>query len=114
MSDHKKKYEAREKVGRGRKNEVHKQEIDEPIKKYLHRLWNVSRYCEFEKLWQEQTIEEELIQLRLIEGMYNASHRYKIMKQLQIRNISLNTWNDFIQQQELIQKYNHDKSQPSK
>ena len=34
----------------------------------------------------EQTIEEDLIQLRLIEGMYNASHRYKIMEQLQIRN----------------------------
>ena len=29
----------------------------------------------------EQTIEENLIQLRLIEGMYNASHRYKIMEQ---------------------------------
>ena len=56
-----------------------KQEINEPIIKYLHRLRNASRYCEFEKLGQdEQTIEEELIQLRLIEGMINASHRYKI------------------------------------
>ena len=54
-----------------------KQEIDEPIIKYLHCLRNVSRYCEFEKLEQEeQTTEEDLIQLRLIEGMYNASHRY--------------------------------------
>ena len=35
------------------------------------------------------------------------------MDQLQIRNTSLNTRIDFIQQQELIQKYNHDKSQPS-
>ena len=42
-----------------------KQEIDEPIIKYLHRLRNASRYCEFEKLGQrEQTIEEDLIQLR--------------------------------------------------
>ena len=45
---------------------------------------------------------------RLIEGMYNASHRYKIMEQQQIGNMSLNTCIDFIQQQELIQKYNHD------
>ena len=46
--------------------------------------------------------------------MYNASHRYEIMEQLQIGNISLNTCIDFIQQQELIQNYNHDKSQPSR
>ena len=47
-----------------------KQEINEPIIKYLHRLRNASRYCEFEKLGQEElTIEEDLIQLRLIEGM---------------------------------------------
>ena len=52
-----------------------KQEIDKPIIKYLHCLQNASRYCEFEKLGQEeQTIEEDLIQFRLIEGMYNASH----------------------------------------
>ena len=42
-------------------------------------------------------IEKDLIQLRLIEGMYNTSHRYKMMKQLQIGNMSLNTGIDFIQ-----------------
>ena len=53
-----------------------KQEIDEPIIKYLHRLRNASRYCKFEKLeHEEQMIEEDLNQLRLIEDMYNASHR---------------------------------------
>ena len=45
--------------------------------------------------------------------MYNALHQYKIMEQLQIGNMSLNTCIDFIQQQELIQKYNPDKSQHS-
>ncbi len=35
------------------------------------------------------------------------------MEQLQIGNMSLNTCIDFIQQQELIQKYNDDKSQHS-
>ena len=34
------------------------------------------------------------------------------MEQQQIGNMSLNTCIDFIQQQQLIQKYNHDKSQP--
>ena len=43
-----------------------KQEINEPIIEYLHRLRNTRRYCEFEKLEQEErTIEEELIQLGL-------------------------------------------------
>ena len=47
-----------------------KQEIDKPIIKDLHHLQNASRYCEFEKLGrEEQTIEEVLIHLRLIEGM---------------------------------------------
>ena len=97
-SDHKKKYEAQEKFM------SMKQEIDEPIIKYLHSLQNASRYCELEKLErEEQTTEENLIQLSLIEGMYNASQRYKIMEQLQIENRSLNDYIDFIQQQELIQ-----------
>ena len=91
-----------------------KQKIDQPIIKNLHRLRNTSRDCEFERLRQEeQTIEEDLVQLRLIEGMYKASHRYKIMERQQIGNMSLNTCIDFIQQQGLIQKYNRDKGQPS-
>ena len=67
-----------------------KQESDKPILKYLHRLRNASWYCKFEKLEQEeQMIEEDLIQLSLIEGIYNASHRYKIMEQLQIPALTL-------------------------
>ena len=45
--------------------------------------------------------------------MYNASHWYKIMEQLQIGNMLLNTCIDFILQKELIQKYSQDESQPS-
>ena len=100
-------------VAKGTKFMSMKQEIDEQIIKHLHSLRNASKYCEFEKLGQEdKTIEEDLIWLSLIEGIYNASHRYKIMEQLQIQNMSLNTCID-LQQQELIQKYNDDKSQPS-
>ena len=80
-----------------------KHEIDEPIIKYLHCLRNVSRYYEFEKHGQEeQTIKEDLKQLRLIESMYKASHWYEIMEQLQIGNMSSNSCIDFIQQQEFI------------
>ena len=66
MSDHKKKYEIQEKVGMVERTKFvsMKQEIYELIIKYLYRLPNVSGYCEFEKLGQEeQTFEEDLIQL---------------------------------------------------
>ena len=44
----------------------------------------IQQYYEFEELGQEnQTTEVDIIRLRLIEGMYDASHRYKIMEQLQ-------------------------------
>ena len=114
--DHEKKYEDQVKVGHGSKNEVH---VDETRNwranhKYLHCLRNASEYCEFEKLGQEdQTIEEDLIQLRLTERKYNASHWYKIKEQRQIGNMSLNICIEFIQQQELRKKYKHDKSHPS-
>ena len=43
-----------------------KQKIDEPIVKYLHRLRNVSRYCEFEKLGhEEQMIKEDLDSIKV-------------------------------------------------
>ena len=113
-SGHKRNMRPKKRLVAAERTKFMKQEIDEPIIKYLHRLRNASRYCEFEKLGQEeQAIEEDLIQLRLIEGMYNALYRYKIMEQLQIGNMSLNTCIDFTQQQELIQKYNHDESQPN-
>ena len=92
-----------------------KQEIDEPIIKYLHYLRKASRCSEFEKLGQkEQMTDEDLIQLRLIEGMFNASHRYEIMEPLQIGNMSLSTCIDFIQQQELVREIQPLKSLPSK
>ena len=112
-SDHK-KYETQGKVAERTKFMSMKQEIDELIIKYRHCLRNASRYCEFEKHGQEeQTIEEDLMQLRLIEDIYNASYWCKIMEQLQIGNMSLNTCIEFIQQQDLIQEHNHYKSQPS-
>ena len=91
-----------------------KQETDKPVIKYLHHIQNASSYCDFEKLGQEErTIEEVFIQIRLINDLYNTSHRYKIMEQVQIGNMSLNTCIDFQQQQNLMQEYNHDKSQPN-
>ena len=46
------------------------QKQKEIILKYIHRLKQASRFYKFEKLWtKEMTIKEELLQLRLIEGL---------------------------------------------
>lgn len=56
-----------------------KQESEEPIIKFLHWLREASRYCRFERLGKDKMpIEEELIQLKLIEGVDNTYHRLKI------------------------------------
>lgn len=73
----------------------------------------MSQYCEFEKLEKEShTNEEELIQMILIDGLHNVTHRYKMLELLQLGTISLSTCTEFIQQQELIQKFNESENQP--
>ena len=59
-SDHK-KYETQEKAERTKFMSM-KQEIGEPVIKYLHRLRKASRYYEFEKLGHNgQMIKEDMI-----------------------------------------------------
>lgn len=41
---------------------------------------------------------EELIQLRLIEGMYKTSQKYKMLDQLQVSKMLLDSCVDFIKQ----------------
>lgn len=53
---------------------------------------------EFEKFGtREMTIKDELIQLRLIEGMCDASCKHKFLEQLQFTTISLDASIDFQQ-----------------
>lgn len=59
-----------------------KQGAEQPVTIFLHRLKNAYRYCEFAKRERESQTIEELIKMRLIEGMYNAMHRYKMLEQL--------------------------------
>lgn len=49
---------------------------------------------------------EELIQLRLIEGMSKNSQKYKMLVQLQLSKMLLTSCVDFIKQKELIKKFN--------
>lgn len=65
----------------------------------------VSSFCEFEKLgMREMTVEDEFIQLKLIEGMCDALYEHKNLEQLQLSDISLSAYVDFMQQLELINK----------
>lgn len=50
------------------------------------------------------SIEEELIELRLIDCMHNISRRYKMLEQLQLSKLTLNSCVNFIQQ-ELMKKF---------
>lgn len=57
-----------------------KQELNEMIIQYINKLQEASRFCDFEKLGAgEMTIEDKLIQLRLIE----------ILEHLQLSKMSL-------------------------
>lgn len=90
-----------------RANFMDTRQADEPVTKFLHCLKNAYWYCEFEKHREEnQTTKEELIQLRLIDRLHNATYHYEMLEQLQLGSMSLSIYIEFIQQQELIQKFN--------
>lgn len=58
-----------------------KQELIEPVNKYLHQVRETSWYCDFEKLAnEEQTVANELIQMRIIKGLHNEKHCYKMLE----------------------------------
>lgn len=77
-----------------------KQEADKSIIKFLHQLRETSRYCEYEALRiKTKYLEEELIQLKLIDGMDNTSHNYRMLEQLQECKMSVNSCVYFIQQE---------------
>lgn len=84
-----------------------KQKPDGSIIQYLYGLREASRFYKFEKLkTQDLTIEEELIQLRLIEGMVDISHKYEILEKLEQNNWPLTAGVEVIQYLELVIKYN--------
>lgn len=62
-----------------------KQEQNESIMQYIHRLREASRLCESEKLeTQDFTIEDELVQLKLIDSIADTFHKYKILELITI------------------------------
>lgn len=53
----------------------------------------------------DMSIEEELIQLRFIEGLHDGNQRDKVLERLQSTNMALETCVEFIQQLEMISSF---------
>lgn len=76
--------------------------------KFLHYFRNRRKFCKLDKLRQgEESIKEEMIEIQLIKVIDNAYHKSKMCKELELANISLDTYIDFIRQQELISCFNN-------
>jgi len=83
----------------------------ETVQEYVHRLRHGAKHCAFDKLCAvgaHQSVEDELIQVRLIAGMWNAGHRLKMLEQMQSTSadVSLALSVQFAQQLELIRDFN--------
>ena len=83
----------------------------ETVQEYVHRLRHGAKHCAFDKLGAagaHQSVEDELIQVRLIAGMWNAGHRLKMLEQMQSTSadVSLALSVQFAQQLELIRDFN--------
>lgn len=58
----------------------------------------------------EQTVKDELTQIRIIEGLHYEKYWYKIFEQFQSGNISLNASMEFIQQLKTTENLNRSES----
>ena len=87
-----------------------KQEPTESIQSFCQRLREGARYCEFHKLGAPEAIqsaEDDLIQMRLIDGLINVDHRCKVLEQVQISDgkIILENCVQLVQQLEMISEF---------
>ncbi|XP_047140948.1 uncharacterized protein LOC124816004 [Hydra vulgaris] len=81
-----------------------KQQNNENIVSYAQRLRGASRFCNFEKLGRDgQSAEDDLIQMRLIDGLQSSDQRVKALEMIQGgESPKLGACIDFIRQLEKI------------
>ena len=66
---------------------------DQSIVQFVYRLKERARYCEFERLGPgEMTTEDELIMLRLIEGMHDLAFKHRLLETFQSVNLTVERW----------------------
>ena len=84
-----------------------RQHPGESIVQFIHWLKERAWYFEFERLGtDEMTTEDEFIMLHLIDGMHDPAFEHKLLEILQSVNLTVETCIEFVQQLELIKKYN--------
>ena len=86
------------------------QHHSENVNEYVHRLRNAARFCEFNLLndsTASQSAEDDLIQMRLVDGLVSKEKKVKTLEFLQASStpINLDACVQFIQQLELIEKF---------
>ena len=80
-----------------------RQEATESVQLYAERLRQTARFCEFDKLGTEgQSIEDNLVQMRVIDGLFRAEQRVKTLEFLQSGSPKLSACVDFVRQLEMI------------
>ena len=83
-----------------------KQDTGESIIAYFRRLRSAAASCEFENLGTKMSKEDDLIIMRLIDGLIINEHKRKILERLQESDMSLEKIVESLQQLELIRDYN--------
>ena len=79
---------------------------NEPVVSYLQRLRTAARFCDFEKIGQKgQSAEDDLVQMRLIDGLENSEQRTKALENFQTEEPKLSSCVNFIQQLEMISQF---------
>ena len=84
----------------------------ESISDYAQRLRRAAQFCEFNNLGTaeaKQTSEDELLQMRLVDGLYNKQHKIKLLEFFQTsatNDMILEACVQFVQQLEIIEKFN--------
>jgi len=80
-----------------------RQEATESVQLYAERLRQTARFCEFDKLGTEgQSIEDDLVQMRVIDGLFRTEQRVKTLEYLQSGSPKLYACVDFVRQLEMI------------
>ena len=70
----------------------------------MHRLKERARYYEYERLGAGEMTTDEFIMP--LEGMHDPAFKHKLLETLQSVNLTVETRIEFVQQLELIKKYN--------
>ena len=91
----------------------------ESISDYAQRLRKAAQFCEFNNLGTaeaSQTSEDELLQMRLVDGLYNKQHKVKLLEFFQTsatNDMILEACVQFVQQLEIIEKFNKESNGPA-